>query len=212
MASREYEALEDALVSAGVPTDWSRDANGAVVGGQGPVAVLVNTRLSARPYVQLLLDALPKLSGMELEMVVRALSERGMPGVAPVLASMMADAGASTSVGWALGNALATIRDPATFETIVRLAADRRLGADRQMLFSLLPRIGTPAAFDVAMRALDDDSVRGHALEALGRFGRLDAVEPIRQLVTRPGLYEHKAKATALRRLERLRLAAPDAT
>ena len=205
MASENYQALEAALVAAGAPTQWAKTVRGAPLGGVGPVDAIVNTRVSAKPYVDLLLAALPALAGTEREVVVRALSERGIPKAATVLAAMMSSlAGARSEEGaaWAIGNALASIQDPATFDSVVDLCSDRRLGTARQMLFTLLPRIATQAAYEAALAALDDDTVRGHALEALGRFGRPEALGRIRELATRRGLYEHKAKATAIRRLQ----------
>jgi HEAT repeat protein len=205
MQSPEYEALEASLAQAGAPTRWSTVAAGATLAGTGAVAALVNTEASAKPYVDLLLAALPRLAGMEQEMVVRALSERGMPKAGPVLAAMLRALAHSPHgpVAWALGNAVAAIQDPATFDAVVELCSDQRLGMARQMLFGLLPRIGTEAAYDAALAALADDTVRGHALEALGRFGKPEALDRILGLATRKGLYEAKAKATAIRRLER---------
>ncbi|MEZ4587663.1 MAG: hypothetical protein R2909_14815 [Gemmatimonadales bacterium] len=204
MGSVHYEALEAALIAAGAPAAWSKTASGVQLTGAGPVAALVNTGVSAKPYSALLLDALPQLVGMEREMVIRALSERGMPKAGPVLAALMAtDRSLTPMEGWAVGNALATIRDPATFGTVVTLCGDKRLGIARQMLFGLLPGIGTEAAYEAALAGLDDGTVRGHAIEAVGRFGRAEALDQLRVVATEAGKYETKAKATAIRRLER---------
>jgi hypothetical protein len=50
---------------------------------------------------------------------------------------------------------------------------------------------------------LDDDGVRGEALEALWRFGDVRALVAIEATPVREGFYEQKARATALRRLTR---------
>jgi HEAT repeat protein len=203
MASPEYERLNRQLAEAGVP-EWFVKPGPASLEIVEPVAVLVNSRLSVAPYEEILVAALPSIQGAELEMAVRALSERGLKRAGPVLVQLMASLSESSVILWAFGNAIATIGDPATFDAVVALCSDRRLGLGRQMLFSLLPRIGTDAAYGCAIDALDDDSVRGHAIEAVGRFGRPEAIPLLDSTATRPGLWEHRAKATALRRLERV--------
>lgn len=197
MTTSDYAQLESALLAAGAPTT----AASAISDALGPVATLVNSKVSAKPYVAPLLNALPRLRGNEQEMVVRALSERGMPNAGPPLVALM-KASENSASAWAIGNALAEIRDPATYPDVVALCGVARLGAARQMLFVLLPAIGTEAAFAAALSGLSDDTVRGHALEALGRFGKREALPHILATETRKGLYEDKAKATAVRRLE----------
>ncbi len=199
--SSVYEALEARLVAAGVPASASKGPLDVT----GPIEVLVNTRQSALPYEDLLVGAIPDLTGNELEMVVRALSERGMKRAGPVLAARMASDGSHATPGlhWVIGNALNTINDPTTYPAVLALCADGRLGMARQMLFTMLPKIRSEAAYHCAVAGLDDPSVRGHAIEAVGRFGRIEALPRLEELKTKPGLYEHKAKATAIRRLER---------
>ena len=199
--SSEYEALEARLVAAGAPASASR----GLLDFTGPIEILVNTPHSAASYEDLLIAAIPSLSGNELEMVVRALSERGMKRAGPVLAALMAsDASRSTpSLIWAIGNALNTINDLDTYPAVLGLCADGRLGAGRQMLFAMLPRIRSEAAYRCALACLKDPSVRGHAIEAVGNFGRPEALGQLEGLETKPGLYEHKAKTTAIRRLKR---------
>ena len=201
MASVEYGALEARLAGAGVPASASKGS----LEIDGPVEVLVNTSHSALPYEDLLLDGLPTLRGNELQMVVRALSERGMKRAGPELAQLMAaeEHRAEAGLLWAIGNALNTINDRRTYGAVLALCADRRLGMARQMLFSMLPKIRTDEAFRCAIAGVDDPTVRGHAIEAVGRFGRPDALPVLQALKTQPGLYEHKARATAIRRLER---------
>lgn len=106
---------------------------------------------------------------------------------------------------WAVGNALETIADRRTYDDVIQLCADASLGMSRQMLFSLLPRMKSDEAYQCALGAVDDPSVRGYAIEAIGRFGRVEALDVLRPLKMDPKLYEHKARATAIRRLERLR-------
>ncbi len=193
------------MAAEGCPTSATK--GWATLRCDGPLEVLVNTRVSALPYEATLLNAIPTLEGNELEMAVRALSERGMRQAGPALAALMAS---DTQRGhdmllWAIGNALNAINDTRTHETVLRLCADARLGSARQMLFSMLPKIRTDQAFQLALAGLNDPTVRAHAIEAIGRFGRPEALARLMELQTQVGLYEHKARATAIRRLERAR-------
>ncbi|MFD3745789.1 HEAT repeat domain-containing protein [Nocardia sp. NPDC058633] len=89
---------------------------------------------------------------------------------------------ASARVRWAAGNALYKI--PAGkeyFEQLAAIAADRRFGADRQMVVDWLGKSKHPDAAAVAAAQLDDETVQGHALDALSKMraqGVRDLVEP----------------------------------
>ena len=198
MISSDYSKLEFELLAAGAPTIAASEARDAL----GPIATLVNSKVSGKPYAALLLEALPRLRGSEQEMVIRALSERGMPNAGPALVFLM-NTSEPSSIAWALGNALAEIRDTETYPDVVALCGRTHLGTARQMLFHLLPTIGTEAAYAAAPSGLSDETVRGHALEALGRFGRREALPHILATATKKGLYEDRAKSAAVRRLER---------
>ncbi|TQM26217.1 HEAT repeat domain-containing protein [Nocardia bhagyanarayanae] len=85
-------------------------------------------------------------------------------------------------VRWAAGNALYTI--PAGkeyFEQLAAIAADRGFGADRQMVVNWLGKSRHPEAAAVAAAQLDDETVQGHALDALSKLraqGLRAQVEP----------------------------------
>ncbi|MFI7530772.1 HEAT repeat domain-containing protein [Nocardia salmonicida] len=89
---------------------------------------------------------------------------------------------ASPRVRWAAGNALYNI--PAGkehFEQLAAIAADRGFGTDRQMVVDWLGKARHPDAAAVAVAQLDDDTVQGHALDALSRMraqGVRKQVEP----------------------------------
>jgi hypothetical protein len=61
----------------------------------------------------------------------------------------------------------------------------------------------TEEVYQTLVSLLSDDSVRGHAIEALWRYRDTRAISAIEAVPVRPGLYEAKAKNTALRRLRR---------
>ena len=50
---------------------------------------------------------------------------------------------------------------------------------------------------------LDDESVKAHAIEALGKFRDANAIPILERVEVEKGLYEFKARNTALRRLYR---------
>lgn len=74
-----YKKLNNELRQVGVPDFKFMEEIG------GPVDSLVNTKLSSRPYIDILIKYLPKLSGNELEMVIRALSEKGNTKALPAI-------------------------------------------------------------------------------------------------------------------------------
>lgn len=88
----------------------------------------------------------------------------------------------SPYVRWAAGNALYKI--PAGteyFEQLAAIAADRRFGTDRQMVVDWLGKSKHPDATAVAVAQLDDETVQGHALDALSKLrarGVRELVEP----------------------------------
>ena len=198
MASARFIALETALIAAGIPAFAARDP----LACEGPIAVLMNVKLSARPVEHVLLPALEELDGMERECVVRVLSERGLPHAGPALLHLLERETGPSLFGWALGNALAIIRDRRTYAGILAACADARLGMSRQMLFTCLPATKLPGVYDVLTQAVGDASVRGHAIAALARYPRPETVALLQRLETTPGLYEHRAKLSVLRRLE----------
>ncbi|WP_439263441.1 HEAT repeat domain-containing protein [Nocardia sp. JW2] len=89
---------------------------------------------------------------------------------------------ASARVRWAAGNALYKI--PAgkeCFDQLAAIAADRGFGADRQMVVAWLGKSKHPDALAIAIAQLDDETVQGHALDALAKLrarGVCKLVEP----------------------------------
>ena len=69
------------------------------------------------------------------------------------------------------------------------------------MLMGTLARMKTKTAYDTLLCCLNDITTRAHAIEALGRFGDVNAIPVIEALDVKKGLYEYKAKNTALGRL-----------
>lgn len=83
---------------------------------------------------------------------------------------------------WAAGNAIYDI--PAGkqyFDQLAAIAADRSFGMERQLVVNWLGKSQHPNAAAIAVAQLDEEIVRGHALEALARLraqGVSKQVEP----------------------------------
>lgn len=109
----------------------------------------------------------------------------------------------SRGIFWAVGNALYVIDDRASYPPILEICKNKKYGSGTQMLMGTLARMKTPGDFQVLVDCLGDEHLRGHAIEGLGRLGDIGAIPILESLDVRKGLYEFKAKNTALRRLQR---------
>ena len=192
----DYEQLNIELKRAGVP-DYE------FMGEKGmPIDTLVNTGTSSKPYLSILLHFLPRLSGNEKEMVVRALTEKGNKEAVPFLLEIFKRPdGLSEHSLWAVGNALYTIDYKDTYPSIVELCKNQQLGIARGMLVRMLSRVKTEEVFQLLVDSINDSTVKGDAIEALGRFGDLRAISILEKIEVDKTKYEYKARETALRRL-----------
>ncbi|MDQ0201951.1 HEAT repeat domain-containing protein [Neobacillus ginsengisoli] len=66
-----------------------------------------------------------------------------------------------------------------------------------------LARTKSIEAYKVLIECLNDKTVRGHAIEGLGKLGCVDVIPVLESLNVEKGLYEYKARETALKRLRR---------
>ncbi|GGK40559.1 HEAT repeat domain-containing protein [Nocardia camponoti] len=102
----------------------------------------------------------------------------------------------ASSTRWAAGNGIYSI--PAGkeyFEQLAAIAADRRFGEDRQMVVNWLGKSRHPDAAAVALAQLDDETVQGHALDALSKLraqGVSKQVEPF--LIAESAWYRRSAE------------------
>jgi HEAT repeat protein len=171
-----------------------------------PITRLVNSEVSSKPYADILIKYLGKLNRNETEMVVRALTEKGNNKASPTLINMFKN-GKDIDL-WTVGNALYVIDDKSSYDKILKLCQDKSFGTARQMLMGTLARMKSDKAYKVLIECLSDSTVKGHAIEAIGRFGNPKALEIIEKIEVKKGKYEFKAKRTAIRRLERKNSAA----
>ncbi|MEV0296068.1 HEAT repeat domain-containing protein [Nocardia sp. NPDC050710] len=117
--------------------------------------------------------------------LIRALGNRKARGTAavPALISQF-DTGreANSLILWTAGNSLYDIpADDSYFGDMAKIAGNRELGGDRQMVVNWFGKSQKPEAATVVLSQLDDESVLGHALDALSKLraqGVRDQVEP----------------------------------
>ncbi|MEU0544935.1 HEAT repeat domain-containing protein [Nocardia sp. NPDC005978] len=88
----------------------------------------------------------------------------------------------SENARWSAGNALYDIpADDAYFDELAAIASNGSLGMSRQMVVNWLGKSRRPEAASIAAAQLGDESVCGHALEALAKLraqGIHEQVEP----------------------------------
>mgnify|MGYP001799845308 CR=1 FL=1 len=195
----EYQKLNDELTKLGVPDCEFMSIKGS------PVDTLVNTNWPSKPYTEILLEYLPKLSNNGQDMVVRALTVKGNYKASKTLLAMFRSKSTySESLLWTVGNAIAVIRDKSSYAEVIEICKNKELRTSRQMLFFyVLPRIRTEESYQVLLDGLSDFGVRGHALDGLGKFGNVEAIEIIEALEVEKGKNEFKAKQRALKKLRK---------
>lgn len=71
---------------------------------------------------------------------------------------------------WSVANALQMVVDDAHFDSLVELLRDRAHGTSRQQLLSALPRLRNSRRVAVALEALEDGELTGHAAESLRKM------------------------------------------
>ena len=206
--SKIYAKLNRALMSAGLPARMVQRVKGFNLEIEGAVDILVNARVDAAPFANVLLEYAPKLTvANEIEMVARCMTQpRGFQRAVPWLLSLYKNYpknGLSQSHLWAIGHAIYTINEKSFYPQVISVCRSKKYGSGRQILMGTLARAKSEDAYDVLLRSVNDPSVRAHAIEALGRFGRTDSIQILERLAVQKGLYEFKAKETALRRLRR---------
>jgi len=89
---------------------------------------------------------------------------------------------------WAIANSLEIIVPKEHVDELISIMSDQKYGRSRQMIALALGRIGDKKSVSVLIESLDDDSVAGHAVEALGMIGDNSVIESIRPLT------KHKIK------------------
>lgn len=191
--------LESELEKAGAPRVWSEISKILM----SPLTTMVNCGISSRPYLDIILKFAPKLDMSDKAWVARALTEKGLKKAVPFLLSIYYEYEGEKIDLWAVGNALSVINDKTSYAAVLELCKDPKYGSARQMLIGLLAKMRTEESYNVLIESLTDSTIRAHAIEALGLFGNIKAIEVLEQLNVTKGFYEYRAKTTALERLNK---------
>jgi HEAT repeat protein len=192
------EDLNSELAEAGAPTDYT-----ALGQAYTPLEALASSQFSAKPYAAILIKYLRDPEVEHKDFIARALTEKGLKIAAKPLLDLFEDPKMTELQLWAVGNALYVIDDKSTYKEIIQLVKRTELGNARQMLLGTLARSKDTEAYEVLIDCLHDASVKGHAIEALGKFGNTDAIKILEKTEVEKGKFEFKAKQTALKKLQR---------
>jgi HEAT repeat protein len=141
-----------------------------------------------------------------LESMVYALGDRAARGVAgPALVALFRDPAIADTTRWIVGSALEHMADPGLLDDLIRLAEERQYGRSRQMVVYSLGRIGRgrrrDEVVDRLIALLDDESVRGHAIDSLTRLRAHRALPEIARYVDAEPGYIRDAARKAVRKL-----------
>lgn len=198
--SADVEALNEKLRRAGAPSDYVHLSQHL-----SPLEALVNGPFPSNPYSDILLKYLPEADNGTKEFIARALANKGIKGVSQALAALFyLQKPMTENQLWAVGNSLATIDDKSVYPSILEICRNNKFGLARQMLFKVLAKMKTQEAYGILIDNLNDTTVKGHVIEALGKFGNPEAINLLEQTKVKKGLFEAKAKKMALKRLVKI--------
>lgn len=177
-----------------------------------PVNIMLNSSIPPDhfpAYVPHLLHALEDLTGEEagLEIIVRVLTKKGLTEAVEPLLRLYKDEALFQDLPclWAVGNAVYHIEPHDHMDECLLICRDHRLGYSRHKLIVHLSRYKkSDEVFQTLLSLLEDESVRGAALEALRRYGDIRAIPAIERTPVRngdEGIYETHQKGMALKKL-----------
>lgn len=149
-----------------------------------PDTSLAGLRNSGRRYtkaVPILLRWLQTDDLLLKEQIVRALSypwarETALPALLKEFESLPLDGKPLTSsVRWAVGNALETMWDDTYFDDLAAIASNRDYGDSRQMVVLGLGKSRRTEAINLLLSLLAEEDVNGHATSSLAKLAHPDA-------------------------------------
>lgn len=162
-----------------------------------------------RAAVPVLLRSLDKVKDRTaLDEIVRALTDPvARPEAGPPLLGLLRRLPANEELGlrWTTANALSEAAGGELLEDLTALIRDESLGRAREPLLAALPRIGGDRAVEVAVGALDDPQLTGHAVEALRKLRAVEARDAVAKYADHPTAWVRKEVATAVRAFDRER-------
>jgi len=119
----EIENLNRELAAAGAPNNYQHLCQKLT-----PLEALVNGPFSAKPYVNILVKYLSRVAVKNKDMIIRALSEKGLYTATKPLLDLFDDPQMTELQLWTVGNALHVIDDTSSYEKIIHLTKRSHLG------------------------------------------------------------------------------------
>lgn len=132
-----------------------------------------------REFVPYLLELLDDLSDeTDKEFVVRCLGVKGFTEVIPKLLAEFKSA-KNNYYRWAIANSINIIHSTTIEKELIELSSNKKYGTGRQMLVLSLGEYKSDLSINCLVSLLNDEDVRGHALQALGKCGKPEVLSDI---------------------------------
>lgn len=122
------------------------------------------------PYLLELLDSLP--DERDKEFIVRCLGVKGFSEAIPKLLTEFERA-KKNHYRWAIANSINIIHSMTIEKELIKLSLNKKYGTGRQMLVLSLGEYHSDLTINCLVHLLNDEEVRGHALQSLGKCGNL---------------------------------------
>ena len=182
--------LED-LATIGFKVDWLSE---------------LRREKSWKAAIPILLHWLPLVKHRNIELdIIRSLSVpwTGRRATEYLVQAFRNNAESDPYYAWTIGNALSVV-DVTGFEPeIIKLCRNARYGMSRQMLIMALAHMDHPEVEETALDLLDDESVRMHAIIALGKMKSQRSLFHLEKLLTDKQLSIRKEARKAIRKIMR---------
>ncbi|MEN5193216.1 HEAT repeat domain-containing protein [Sphingobacterium faecium] len=147
---------------------------------------LVNTKLSYKPAIPVLIEHLSKPYHLKnKEGIIRALAVKEAKGVACRAIIDEYNKGPktlSTSYRWVFGNTMVVIITPEYVDDVIAIVSDKSNGISREMFVIALAKVRSEKTENLLISLLEDEDVVLSALEALGMMKSKKAIDKILML------------------------------
>ena len=140
---------------------------------------LFNISHKDRKLIPYLLELLDYLSDeRDKEFVVRCLGVKGFTEAIPKLLTEFKSA-KNNYYRWAIANSINIIHSMTIEKELIELSSSKKYGTGRQMLVLSLGEYKSDLSLNCLVSLLNDEEVRGHALQALGKCGNPEVLSDI---------------------------------
>ena len=156
-----------------------------------------------RELVPYLLELLDDLSDeTDKEFVVRCLGVKGFTEVIPKLLTEFKSA-KNNYFRWAIANSINIIHSMTIEKELIELSSNKKYGTGRQMLVLSLGEYKSDLTLNCLVNLLNDEEVRGHALQALGKCGNHEVLSDIEMYCNSESNWIKKTAIKAAKKIRR---------